>query len=87
MPAKKAWYECLESYSQVELFSRKSTASVASDAMKACAEEREAYQLKLLRELTTRNASNQQSVAMILAVEDSAAARHTLMFVNRYRLK
>lgn len=87
MPAKTAWYECLESYSQVEMLGKESTVTVALDAMKACSEERKGYQLKLLRAATTRNSSNGQSLAELLADEDREAARHTVRFLIRYRSK
>lgn len=79
---KTAWYECLEAYAQVAMFSKKSTARVVLEAMSVCSDERRLYQLAVFRER-----SDGSFFAERIADEDLAAQRHTAKFTNRYRPK
>jgi hypothetical protein len=82
---RKAWYECLEAYAQIAMFSTKMTPAIALDALKACADERKAFQLKLLRVPSTPSTVDGPSFAARLAEEDRAAAAHTVWFLTVIR--
>ena len=84
---RMAWYDCLDAYAQVAMFSAKTPASVAIAALAGCSDERRAFQQKLFKR--TRSAeprpSNDPNGPSLLAEEDRDAARHVIMFVTKNR--
>lgn len=85
--ARSAWYDCLDAYAQVAMFSVKTPASVAIAALGGCSDERRAFQQQLFRK--PRNAdprsSNDPVGPSFLAEEDRDAARHVIAFVLKNR--
>jgi hypothetical protein len=79
---RKAWYECLEIYAQVAMVSATSPATIATNALATCADERKAFQLKALR---SNSANDGPSFAALLDREDRDAAKHIVVFINRNR--